>query len=421
MPKDKQAASSIWSQDYPAKPLPFGVSILLHGALLALIVSAPPVSRMRKEPLKPRTIAPRKVLIWYQFKKELPAVVPTQRIGEGDRPRGLERSLQQPIVAHSPNPVSREQFIWHEAPKLKIERDLQAPNLIVAAPALPRPAPRPKPRAFVAPPQPIPRNPPAALILDAAPEVAVDASREVADAAASLAIVGLRPAERLDGPPPEISNPGQLSRAAAVGAPASGLASTAGLRVPDLTIGPGKTSGAAVGVKGEPEKPSPAGELIYQQTLLGGARTALSAPLRPGSRTVPRHIEAKFRDRSVYTIVIPMPKLPCYTGDWVIWFGEMEAQPGVTPQIQAPLPTRKVDALAAEESPIEGRVQLSAIIRKDGRLEEVTVLRGAQALGGSAMRDLKKWDFRPASRNGAAVDVDVVFDIPFRLSPLAAE
>jgi outer membrane biosynthesis protein TonB len=35
----------------------------------------------------------------------------------------------------------------------------------------------------------------------------------------------------------------------------------------------------------------------------------------------------------------------------------------------------------------------------------------------SAQEALAKWRFEPARRDGTAVDVDAVFEIPFRLAP----
>ncbi len=137
----------LWNQDYPAKPLPFGISVALHGVVLGMTWLAPAMPDVIRRATEPeRAIEPKRTrLIWYQLKRQLPRVTPQQRIGEGKRPRGLERTLQQPIIAHAPKPVSRAQFIWHEAPKLRIEEDLRSPNLIARAP-------RPRPRTFSPPP-----------------------------------------------------------------------------------------------------------------------------------------------------------------------------------------------------------------------------------------------------------------------------
>ena len=117
-------------------------------------------------------------------------------------------------------------------------------------------------------------------------------------------------------------------------------------------------------------------------------------------------------------MVIPIENLPGYSGDWVLWFADREQRTGQTPQMRAPMPLRKVEPLPPAHSNdlVEGRVQLAATIRKDGRLEGVTPVRHLdQRFMDSAVEDLQKWEFRPALRDGMAVDVDVVLEIPFRL------
>ena len=75
---------------------------------------------------------------------------------------------------------------------------------------------------------------------------------------------------------------------------------------------------------------------------------------------------------NVYTTVVPIPKLPQYTGDWIIWFAEQGQTPEAR-QMRAPMPAKKIeraaDATGGER--LEGRVQLAAIVRKDGHLEAI--------------------------------------------------
>jgi periplasmic protein TonB len=71
---------------------------------------------------------------------------------------------------------------------------------------------------------------------------------------------------------------------------------------------------------------------------------------------------------------------------------------------------------------VEGIVRLSAIIRKDGRVESVELLKHLDdRLDKSAEEALGKWQFQPALRDGSPVDVDAVFEIPFRLAPRIAK
>jgi periplasmic protein TonB len=65
----------------------------------------------------------------------------------------------------------------------------------------------------------------------------------------------------------------------------------------------------------------------------------------------------------------------------------------------------------------EGVVLLQAVIRKDGRVDNIKVLRGlGYGLDESAMRTISsKWRFRPATLNGVPVDVQVNIEVAFRL------
>jgi TonB family protein len=67
---------------------------------------------------------------------------------------------------------------------------------------------------------------------------------------------------------------------------------------------------------------------------------------------------------------------------------------------------------------VEGRVQLLCVINQQGHVEQVELVRGLDPrLDQSAIEALSKWQFRPAHRNGEAVDVDVMVEIPFHLAP----
>jgi periplasmic protein TonB len=87
------------------------------------------------------------------------------------------------------------------------------------------------------------------------------------------------------------------------------------------------------------------------------------------------------------------------------------------------VPTHKVDpkyvASAAAER-VEGKVRLSAVIRRDGHVDSIAILQHLDdRLDFSATQALQKWEFEPAKRDGRTVDVDAIFEIPFRLEPLA--
>jgi TonB family protein len=85
------------------------------------------------------------------------------------------------------------------------------------------------------------------------------------------------------------------------------------------------------------------------------------------------------------------------------------------------VPLRKVDPKYvpdAIQERVEGSVRLSAVIRQDGHVESVHLLRHLDSrLDRSAEEALGKWIFEPALRNGTPIDVEAVFEIPFHLAP----
>jgi TonB family protein len=63
-------------------------------------------------------------------------------------------------------------------------------------------------------------------------------------------------------------------------------------------------------------------------------------------------------------------------------------------------------------------VQLSAVIRRDGAIDHIAVLRSLDPrLDFAAREALAKWLFQPATRDGSPVEIDAVIEVPFRLAP----
>ena len=124
----------------------------------------------------------------------------------------------------------------------------------------------------------------------------------------SAAIVGLHPTDKLEGPIPPGSRPGEFSAAPNVGKTSTGDVNGAGgAAMPGLMIKDGKSerSNSRGG-----NAPPGSRIALYDDLVSGSVRPALSAPLRPSSRTIPQALEARFRGRLVYTIVIPVPESP---------------------------------------------------------------------------------------------------------------
>jgi hypothetical protein len=243
----------------------------------------------------------------------------------------------------------------------------------------------------------------------------------------STAIVGLNPAATLTSPIPPGSRSAQFSTAPTVGRPATGdVGDGKGIAIADLMIRNGKQTPADKA--GDKAGLSPydmtARTVLYRDVVSGSLVRTLSAPLRPASRSIPQSLEARFQGRLVYVMVIPAPFLPAYTGDWIVWFAEMNAQPGETRDIRAPVPYQKIEPISspclAGGARAEARVQLAAIIKSNGRFGSITAVRGASPNAMGAVEDLKRWEFRPATRDGSPVEVEAVIEIPFCLASLAS-
>ncbi len=139
-----------------------------------------------------------------------------------------------------------------------------------------------------------------------------------------------------------------------------------------------------------------------------------------------------FGDRKFYSLTLNMPNLNSAGGSWVIRFAELahgsngldsdgldsDHNPGSPGDLSQPAATRKVDPaypLQLMRENVAGTVILYAIIHADGTVGGVRVLRGVDArLDQFASEAVSQWKFQPATKNGAPVDVEATFQIPFR-------
>lgn len=134
--------------------------------------------------------------------------------------------------------------------------------------------------------------------------------------------------------------------------------------------------------------------------------------------------EAIFGRRRVYSMNVNMPNLNSATGSWILNFTEMRTAPtgpagSSDGEVAEPLPLRKVDPKyppSAIAENIEGEVILYAVIRRDGSVDSIQLVKGIDPqLDNNSMRALAQWKFRPAERNGEPVDLEAIVHIPFRL------
>jgi TonB family protein len=141
------------------------------------------------------------------------------------------------------------------------------------------------------------------------------------------------------------------------------------------------------------------------------------ALLAPGAKP-----EIIFARRRMYSMNVNMPNLNSATGSWILNFSEMHTvsngpRQDTSGEIVEPLPLKKVDpkyppTLMAEH--VEGEVILYAVIRRDGSVDGIQVVRGIdRLLDANATRALAQWKFKPAERNGEPVDLEAIVHIPF--------
>jgi TonB family protein len=154
------------------------------------------------------------------------------------------------------------------------------------------------------------------------------------------------------------------------------------------------------------------------------------APVRTGSpnfAALPPSAQPEqiFASKKIYKMLVNMPNLNSATGSWILNFSELRAgSEGSHPassDVSAPGPLRKVDpkyppTLINEH--VEGEVVLYAVIRSDGSVDSIQLVRGIDdQLDANAMQALSQWKFRPATKQGTPVDLEVIVHIPFHAPP----
>jgi TonB family protein len=234
-------------------------------------------------------------------------------------------------------------------------------------------------------------------------------------------VVSLNPGNQLPALPP-VSRPADFSAGPKLHPKGgTGDGSDAGVHVPDLTIRSGNIdTRSTIMAKNTP--PKGLNRSDPAETLREAAKYITVDEIgRPSATRVTNAPDSRFDGRAVYMMAIQMPNITSYVGSWLMWYSERTARPISTAVITAPVVHRKVDPKYIAEAiseHVEGTVRLAAVIRKDGTVGSVELLRGLDArLDRTAEEALAKWQFAPAMRNNEAIDVDILVEIPFRLAP----
>jgi len=468
------------------RPRSLAFSLFLHSvaafALLSFSTGGSP-----EPPLPDPVIQqPHERIVWYHL-KEIPKISPeTQNDAARVRAEQLSRDViihQAPDAAHDSRLVWRTperkapQEKTPAADMIAVARGADAaarPEHPTEATAAPNPV-KPSPKSFVAPAAPPPAatprvrleepppfpEPPKLVIPDAGLSVLTDGAKvrysrrfvpppptkraapaqgvggEILPEAPTLPgsggasdinvlIVNTVRNGSIDAAPPRRS---AISAGPVTGTPSDG-GGRSGIPIPGVTVIPGTATGeaaeASLKIPKDPLK-GPIGAAIapqpYVTTRIAPLEHTLSAPLPPTSRNIPKVIEARFRGRVVYTMLLPMKGLPGYAGDWTIWFAERDHPEGVgsAAPMRAPLPIRK--PIRADIAPREvsaGTIQLWVTMNKAGKMDAAAAIDGSGTAADAAILDLESWEFLPALRNREPVDIDLIVEIPFGINPKAA-
>jgi TonB family protein len=380
---------------------------------------------------------PRQTLIRPDAPSAPPKVVP-------QLPNIVQWSTAQPqkprfqlSVANSAPKIQRP-AIWDDTPP-EVPNSAKNPvpfNIVSKASAIPRPK---MPVSAMS--APVARQRETHPDATAAPEVGAG------DRADSRRIIALSATPAPPAPPPEVPE-GNL--AARISVSPEGKKSGAVGNPTNHSTGPGAGRSAASAATDGSGVGANSGSLPAAISIAGGVRPSSRGGIAPSgsrlntlnlkppssneppvnSRRGPPNVsaldpslppEAILSGSEVYTMHVNLPNLTSASGSWILSFAELDEddRPPFTPKerLAGPVPIRKADPkypLDLIKAHVQGEVILYAIIRKDGSVDSIQVVRGLDPqLDQNAVQALGEWKFRPATRAGRPVDVEAVVHIPF--------
>jgi protein TonB len=229
--------------------------------------------------------------------------------------------------------------------------------------------------------------------------------------------------------------PGGSEHSAAEGGPGASRDSASALEAGTKGAAGGASGSsslpAAISISGVSSKPGSGG---IAPSGISSGKLALkpAAPSQPAAAPKAGPVETSSFDpnmppekilsgKEVYTMHVNAPNFTSASGSWILNFAQLDenANPPFKPKgvLSGPVATHKVDpkyppALIAEH--IKGQVILYAIIRKDGSIDSIQLVRSLDPqLDHNAIEALAQWKFQPGTRAGAPVDIEAVVYIPF--------
>jgi protein TonB len=124
--------------------------------------------------------------------------------------------------------------------------------------------------------------------------------------------------------------------------------------------------------------------------------------------------------KEVYTLHVNLPNLTSESGSWIMDFAELDETYGPKVHkdlVACPEAVAKADPKYPPElikAHVRGQIVLYAIIRKDGSVDSIQIVRGLDPqLDRNAIEALAQWKFRPGTHAGVPTDFESVVYVPF--------
>ena len=208
----------------------------------------------------------------------------------------------------------------------------------------------------------------------------------------------------------------------------------ASIQIPGMSVKGGPNTGAPT-VAGPGRRPRSPGGFSDMQTIDDPGESYNITVVEGRTGGAGLGVYGILSGKRNYTVFIPMP-----AGRWTMQFSEMpdkgneSASPGGRPAatpvsgsqvtlaagdaIMQPRPLRKVDPGRPEDpelAQLRGLVVLYAVIRKDGGIDRIRVVRSLNpVLDERAIEALKQWKFKAAQLGENPIEVQALFGVPFR-------
>jgi len=238
--------------------------------------------------------------------------------------------------------------------------------------------------------------------------------------------ISISPEGAKPGAPGDMANSSASASSAASGSAGStagtigvGEAGGTGSLPAAVSISPGTARGGGGGIT--PAARRPGGLILRPTTPYEPPTNTRRGPANVASIDPSLPPEKILSGKEVYTLHVNLPNLTSASGSWVLNFAELDDEIGPPfkhkEQVAGPVPVEKADPKYPPElikGHVRGEVVLYAIIRKDGSVDSIQVVRGLDPqLDRNAIDALALWKFRPGTRAGVPVDLEAVIHIPF--------